>query len=288
MTPDFFAYNQYRDHVIYKELARVEKVPEFKAVLEMLVQQELDDYNFWKQFASRKRFKVRKIDILFYKLLRRVLGLTFTAKMLEGHEKQMLYMYNDYAKSLMDEKLKVKLKQMIKKEIGHEHALISQVKEEKVKFTSSIVLGLNDGLIELTGALVGFSFALQQTSLVALTGFIMGIAAAMSMASSGYMQAQYERGKDARKAAVYTGSSYIIVVFFLIAPFFIFSSLLLAVLSMLGASISIIAAISFYTSVLFERKFVLQFRQMLIFSLGVAAIAFVVGFLFRIITGISV
>ena len=48
----------------------------------------------------------------------------------------------------------------------------------------SVVLGLNDELVEFTGALAGFTLALSDHRLIALTGSITGIAAALSMASS--------------------------------------------------------------------------------------------------------
>jgi len=288
MTPDFFAYNQYRDHVMYKALAETEPVPEFKEILEKLVEQEYDDYVFWSQFARQKTFYIRPLEIKLFKLIRKIFGLTFTAKLLEGHEKQMQGHYGDYLNTLTDDALKGKMEEMIIQEKEHERYLLSQVKEDKVRFISNIVLGINDGLIELTGALVGFSLALQHTPLVALSGIITGVSAALSMAASAYMQAQYEEGRDARKAAFYTGISYIVVVCILVAPFLLAQSVTSALLCMSGLTLVIILAISWYTTVLFERPFGRQFIQMLLFSVGIAAVAFGIGLLSRFVVGIPV
>lgn len=287
MTPDFFAYNQYRDHVVYKALAETESSPEFKGILEKLVEQEYDDYVFWRQFAAQKTFRVPSYEVKLFKLIRQIFGLTFTAKLLEGHEKQMQGHYGDYLNTLTDEPLKEKMRAMIIREKEHERYLLSQVKEDKVRFMSNIVLGLNDGLIELTGALVGFSLALQQTPLVALSGIITGVSAALSMSASAYMQAQYEEGRNAKKAALYTGISYIVVVCILVAPFLSAQRIALALLCMLGLALVIILAISCYTTVLFERPFRRQFSQMFFFSIGIATVAFGVGLLARLFIGVS-
>ena len=55
-----------------------------------------------------------------------------------------------------------------------------------------MVLGLNDALVEFTGALAGYTFALQNTLLVAMTGLITGVAASLSMATSEYLSTKSE------------------------------------------------------------------------------------------------
>ena len=194
MTPEQFAYNEYRDYITYRELAKIEPIPEFKKILEELIQHELSDYNFWLQFSSKKKFSASPVEIFFLKLMRKILGLAFTAKFLEGGEKKAIQNYTDFLKTA-DEKVHAKIKEIIEHERYHERELINQVREEQVEFTGSIILGINDGLIELTGVLVGFSFALMNPMWVASAGFITGIAATLSMASSAYMQARHEEGK---------------------------------------------------------------------------------------------
>jgi len=44
----------------------------------------------------------------------------------------------------------------VKEEDEHEHKLIAMLKEKKLNYMGSIVLGLSDALVELTGALAGF------------------------------------------------------------------------------------------------------------------------------------
>lgn len=153
---------------------------------------------------------------------------------------------------------------------------------------AGIVLGINDGLIELTGALVGLSFALRDAKIVALTGLITGVAASLSMAASAYMHARQEVGTDAAATAFYTGISYLVVVAFLVAPFFVFPNVARAVPVMLAVALLIIVAVSSYTARYHERRFTKELGLMLAFSLGVAAITFVIGQVLKRIIGIEI
>ncbi len=152
----------------------------------------------------------------------------------------------------------------------------------------SLVLGINDGLIELTGALVGFSFALRDPGLVALSGLITGVAASLSMAASAFMQARHEEGKDAPKAAIYTGLSYSGVVLFLVLPYLFLRNVRWALLIMLGVALVIIAVTTYFTSRMFNRRFLPEFAMMLVFSLGVATVAFLLGLWLRSAIGVKI
>lgn len=278
---DYFAFNQYRDYIIYKELAKIESDLEFKSVLESLIEQEYRDYSFWLQFSQKKRFSISAIDILRFKLIRKVLGLTFAVKFLEGRERNMINAYSDFLNTVGDEKIKNGIIQIIEREREHEKKFIGQIKEERVEFLGNVVLGLNDGLIELSGALIGFSFAFFHPLFVALSGLIVGFSASLSMASSAYMQARHEEGKEPLKAALYTGLAYLVVVVALVAPFFIFSQIVFALISMAAFIVFIIVSLSFYSSVLLERPFFKQVIEMSTLSVGVAIATFAIGLIVR-------
>src|SRR5690606_6159914 len=100
----------------------------------------------------------------------------------------------------------------------HEAELLSMIEEEKLNYVGSIVLGLNDALVELTGALAGLTFALQNGVLIASSGLITGIAASLSMAASEYLSQRAEGNENALKSAVYTGVTYISTVLLFILP----------------------------------------------------------------------
>ncbi len=278
---DAFAYDEYKDYLIYKELLERETDPELKKVLTEIVGHQFEHYGFWETLSTKKEFVIPPYKIWFFRMIRKVLGLTFTLRFLERDEREAIKRYKELLATTKEPPIKERLKKIIYHEEYHEKRLIGEIKEEKVEFISSIILGLNDGLIELMGALVGFSFAFNNHTVVALTGLITGVAASLSMASSAYMQARHETGKDARKSGIYTGVSYIIVVLLLVAPFFFISSSFIAMAVMFFIALFIISSISYYTAIIFERNFTNQFGEMLLFSIGVTLITFLIGSFFR-------
>lgn len=284
MTPDQFALNEYRDYVTYRELAKIETVPAFKRTLEELVRHEWEDFEFWRQFSPKKEFRLRPWELPVLLLMRRLLGLTFTAKYLERHEQRAVRDYTAYLKTANDP-LRRRIQDILAREQEHEQTLIDQFRERRVQFLGSVVLGVNDGLIELTGALTGFAFALHDGRQVALFGSVTGIAASLSMAASAYMQARYEPGKDPRRAGLYTGLSYLLVVVGLILPFLLVPDVWAAFGIMMAVILALIAALSGYAAILFDRDFKRQFGEMLALSVGVAGIAFLLGSLVRRLLG---
>ena len=275
-SAEFFAYHQYKDYVIFSQLVKIESNRAFRKILTKLIEQEYTDFKFWLQFCEKKIFTVPFYEVFFFTLLRRIFGLTFTAKFLERDEGNIIGAYEILMNSL-EEPLRSSVAEILEREREHEQILINQFKEGKVEFLGSIILGLNDGLVELGGALVGFTFTISHTRTVAVLGCITGIAAAFSMSASAYLQARYDRTKKPIVAAMYTGVTYLIVVCLLIAPFFIMETKT-AALSVLGCIIALIIAVtSFYASVVFDRKFFAVAREMVLLSVGVAFLTFVLA-----------
>lgn len=286
MTADEFAHAEFRDYTIYQALAQVESDPQFKKILNKLVDHEWGDYNFWLQFSEKKQFHIHPLGVFFLKWARRFLGLTFIAKLLEGGERRAIKNYNSFL-ATAPVHMRDNIRSIIEHERYHEGALVAQIQEDKVKFISSIMLGLNDALIEIIGALVGFSFAFTNQRTVALGGLITGIAASLSMASSAYLQAFHEQGKDPRKASLYTGVSYGTVVVILVLPYLLLPTTLTALVVMLLAAGLIILATAYYISIIFERQYVKQLRLMAYLSVGVAVVSFIIGTIAKGFLGVT-
>lgn len=146
-------------------------------------------------------------------------------------------------------------------------------------YCSSIALGLNDALVEFTGALAGFSFALETTRLVALTGAISGIAAALSMAASEYLsiRADPTPRKCPRRAALCTGASYLLTVTLLILPYLIFRRAGVALGLMLLMAFGVILLFSYLYTRLSGTSFRRHLVEMVAVSFGVALLSFLIG-----------
>jgi VIT1/CCC1 family predicted Fe2+/Mn2+ transporter len=163
------------------------------------------------------------------------------------------------------------------------------LEEERLRYVGSIVLGLNDALVELTGALAGLTLALQNTKRIALTGSITGIAAALSMAVAEYLSIQAERSsQNPFKAAFYTGVTYVATVLLLILPYLFFANFYAALICTLVIAVSIFAAFNYYISIAKDLAFGKRFMEMAGLSLGVAGVSFLVGLALRAFLGVEV
>ncbi|MEK6915173.1 MAG: VIT1/CCC1 transporter family protein [Nanoarchaeota archaeon] len=148
-------------------------------------------------------------------------------------------------------------------------------------YNGAVVLGLNDALVELSGALVGLSFALAQSKVIATVGLITGFAAALSMAASEYLSAKEDNRKNPIKASAYTGMAYILAVIVLVIPYFILSNTYYATATMFALVVLIIAGFTKYDSKLHNERFGSKFIEMLSITIAVSVISFLFGMLVK-------
>lgn len=275
--------NELNESYIYEAIAKKMKDGHNKETLMRLASEEKAHYEIWKSYTKRE-LKPNKFKILKYKWMATILGFTFAVKLMEKGEEAAQSEYA-FLESEVPESIEIR-----KQEEEHEQALLAILDEERLQYVGSMVLGMNDALVELTGSLAGFTFALQNTRLVALSGLIIGISATLSMASSEFLAARSEGRKDAFKSCAYTGIAYLITVVLLILPYLLFSNVqyLLALLAMLAIVIAIIAVFTYYISVAKDEKFTPKFLEMSLISVGVAIISFVVGILAKKFLGVDV
>jgi VIT1/CCC1 family predicted Fe2+/Mn2+ transporter len=273
-----FQRNEITEHYIYRKLAQSVKDEQNKQVLLDISDEELKHYQIWKTYTNQD-VKPARLMLLKYYLIARILGITFGVKLMEKGEESAQVSYHDIAQQVSD------ARRIIKDENEHENKLIGMINEERLMYVGSIVLGLNDALVELTGALAGFTFAFQNTRLIALAGLITGIAASLSMGASEYLSTKSETDeeglKDPVKASVYTSLAYVLTVAFLILPFFVLPNVYVALGATLVNALIVILLFTFYVSVAKDLPFRKRFLEMATLSLCVAALTFAIGFLIR-------
>ncbi len=278
-----FQRNEITEYYIYNKLANIfkNKNAAKSKILKKIANEELKHYKIWKKY-SKTEIKPNKFKIYFYYLISRIFGITFGMKLMENAESGAQLCYKKLIRKIPE------AKKIIADEDKHEKQLIDMINEKRLTYIGSIVLGLNDALVELTGTLAGLSFALQNTKLVAVAGLITGIAASFSMAASEYLSSKAEGAKDALTSCFFTGIAYIFTVILLVLPYFIFTSYLHALLVTLGVAIFIILIFNFYISVAKDYNFKRRFTEMALISLGVATLSFGIGLAVRIFIGIDI
>ena len=271
------------ESVIYEEIAKFAKGEENRQTLMRLAKEEKAHYEIWKKYTGIE-MQPEKFKIFKYKMLARIFGFTFAVKLMERGEENSQEEYDKLAKEV-EESIIIR-----QQEEEHENALLNMLDEERLQYVGSMVLGLNDALVELTGSLAGFTFAMQNTRLIALSGLIIGISATFSMASSEFLAAKSEGRDDALKSCAYTGTAYLVTVVLLILPYLLLgnSQYILALGLMMLTVILIIAGFTYYTSVAQDQPFKSRFAEMAIISISVAVISFFVGVAAKAILGVDI
>jgi VIT1/CCC1 family predicted Fe2+/Mn2+ transporter len=270
------------EHHIYTKIASVTRDQKNREVLEQIAFEEMEHYAIWKRY-TRQDIAPAFIAIWFYYFMARILGITFTLKLMESVEKKA---------QVPDPALRAAIPEidaMLAREEEHENKLIALIDEERLRYMGSVVLGLNDALVEFTGMLAGLTFALQNSQIIAVAGLITGVAASLSMGSSEYLSQKSDGGTtDPVKAAIYTGFTYMVTVVLLILPFLVLTSPYIALVLTLIGAVAVIFFFTYYISVAKDLPFRSRFIEMLAISFGIAAISFVIGLAIRLVLNVNV
>jgi vacuolar iron transporter family protein len=277
-----FQQTEITEYYIYKRLAKHIRSKENASILDQIAEDELRHYNGWKQY-TQEEVAPRWFYVWFYYLVSITFGFTFGVKLMEMGEQAAQKNYAAVAREVPE------ASKYEQEEDQHEKKLVEMLDEERLQYAGSVVLGLNDALVELTGALAGLTLALQNTKLIALSGLITGIAASMSMAASEYLSTRSEETtKEPVRAAVYTGIAYIMTVTLLVLPYLLIENYYIDLAITMTIAVLIIAVFNYYISVAKGESFKARFLEMAGLSLGVATFSFIIGFFIRKWLGIEI
>jgi VIT1/CCC1 family predicted Fe2+/Mn2+ transporter len=266
-----FQRDEITEYHIYRALARLAKSEHNRRVMKTISEQELLHYQIWQKYSG-EQVRPDTVRQWFYIIISVIFGVTFGVKLMEKRENNAQISYGEFL-SIVPEAGEIE-----QQENEHENELISMIDEDKLKYMGSVVLGLNDALVEFTGAFAGFTFALQNSRLIAMVGLIMGFSASLSMAASEYLSTKTEdAGRTPLKACVYTGTAYVLTVLLLITPFLILQNPFIALALAVILGVFLILVFSFYFSVVRDISFRHRFIEMFAISMSVAAVSFMIG-----------
>ena len=261
------------EYHVYKNIARTLPDEENRRVVEEIGADEKRHYEIWKGYTG-KEVQPNRFQIWLYTTISRLFGFTFGFKLMELGEEKAQVNYERIADAIPE------AQDVIRNEDSHENKLLEMLDEEALIYAGSVVLGLNDALVELTGALAGLTLAFRDVNAIALSGLVTGIAASFSMGASEYLSTGSEdTEKNPVRAAVYTFIAYIATVALLILPYLLLDNKFVCLAISLVTSVVIIAAFNFYISVAKDVPFGKRFLEMAGLSLSVAALSFLIGHL---------
>ena len=274
-----------KGYYLYMSVSKRVRDPENAKLMRRIADEEKRHYEIFTGYTGEEingnSFSI-KAAVFINTIIALLFGLTFTLKIFEKIEAAT----TDYLKAAEEIP---EINKIIEDEENHEQKLIALIDEEKLSYIGSVVLGLNDALVELTGALAGFTLSVRSSRTIALLGLITGISAAFSMAASEYLSSKAEKKENFKpgRASLYTGIAYIFTVVLLVLPFLFLSNYLAALLITIGIAMAVIAVFNFYISVAMDEGFFSRFLEMAIISIGVAAVSFLIGFLVKKYLGLD-
>ena len=179
------------DLSLYKALRDISNDTESQKVLDELIVVETQHLAFWQKFFDSRLTALdpgRRLKLQFMILACRILGTTGIHLVLEAIEvhgvRKYLTLWNIYK----DQPLGNALKGILMDEFKHEDVLVSQLTERKINPARirNIFLGLNDGLVEILGAVSGFFGAFGDAMTVLIAASTTAVAGSISMAAGAY------------------------------------------------------------------------------------------------------
>ncbi len=274
------------EKVIYMRIAKYIKDDKNRATLLRIAEEEQKHYDIWKKYSGQD-MPPSKLKVFYYTTMAKFFGYTFTIKQME--KKLNKDSFDEKTQEILMKEIPETIT-VLNDELVHEQELIGLLDEERLQYVGSMVLGLNDALVEFTGSLAGYTFAMQSNKLISLAGLITGISATLSMASSEFLSTRSEEGENALRSAAYTGIAYFFTVIMLILPYLLLPENMygISLAIMLVLVVVIIAAFNYYISVAKDFSFKKRFGEMAGISLTVAALSFVIGLLVKKFLGIDI
>jgi len=299
------------DLTLYQSLLRVAP-PGLRPILEQLIPIETRHYGFWQEFFGLEITTLdlpRRAKLALLVGLARLLGAPGIHLILEAIEVYGVRKYLAVWRQYEGGPLGAAVRGILEDEFKHEDAVVMADSERQVspQRVRDIFLGLNDGLVEILGAVSGFFGAFTNTTTVLVAGIMVGVAGAFSMGAGAYLAGSSEaevRDTEVRRrrflgeaeategsadtplaSGVWVGVSYVIGAVVPILPVLFGARTLLPSLVVAGGVIVIVSAIlAFLSGMNVKRRILLNLAIMA----SAVAISYLIGLVAQSVWGISV
>ena len=262
-------------HIIFSDLAKREKNKELKGILERLSATENKHAKMWAKILEISRIKVPRRTSKFFVfailLLRHLLGLVLAVKAAERFETQLDKKIVEVERyGGLEPHEKEIIKEIIKDELKNEAPLKVKILayNQVLNNIRDIIIGMNDGLVEVLAAVSGLGAALHTPVLILVGGIIIALSGTLSMTGSAFISTSYEinvnsksgKKRSAKSSAFYVGGAYVIGAIVPLIPFAfgaggyygIAISIMLtaAVLSIVASLVALVSGISIKSNIL--------------------------------------
>jgi vacuolar iron transporter family protein len=171
---------------------------DLRRILDELIQVETRHVAFWQEFFGLRdldRLDLgRRLKLVVLRAFARIFGAAGIHLVLEAIEVHGVRKYVRVWARYKDGPLGAAVREILEDEFEHEDMVVTgeaarHINPERVR---NVFLGLNDGLVEILGAVSGFFAAFGSSVAVLAAGFTVAVAGAMSMAAGAYIGASSE------------------------------------------------------------------------------------------------
>lgn len=299
------------DLTLYRSLHRV-AAADLRAVLEQLIPIETRHYAFWQEFfglAITRLDPSRRLKLALLVGVARLFGAPAIHLILEAIEVYGVRKYLAVWRRYEGGPLGQAVRGILEDEFKHEDAVVTAESERQLspQRVRDIFLGLNDGLVEILGAVSGFFGAFASATTVLVAAMMVGVAGALSMGAGAYLAGSSEaevRDTEVRRrrflgeadategradtplaSGVRVGASYVIGAVVPVLPVLFGARTLLPSLVVAGGVIVIVSAIlAFLSGMNVRRRILLN----LAIIAGAVAISYLIGRVAQSVWGVSV
>ena len=299
------------DLSLYRALRRRAGAP-LATILDQLIPIETRHYEFWQEVFGLKLERLdlgRRTKLLLLVALARLFGAPAIHLILEAIEVFGVRKYLSVWRQYEGGPLGRAVREILEDEFKHEDAVVSAEAERQInpQRVRDIFLGLNDGLVEILGAVSGFFGAFTNATTVLVAGLMVGVAGALSMGAGAYLAGSSEaevRDTEARRrrflgetdgagepadspiaSGVRVGVSYVIGAVVPVLPVLFGARTLLPSLLVAGCVIVLVSTILAFLSGM-------DVKRRILLNLGIiaaaVAISYLIGLVAKAVWGISV
>jgi vacuolar iron transporter family protein len=163
-----------------------------REILDELIRVEANHIAFWQHFFDLHLTTLdfpRRVKLRLVTLVCRLFGPSAIHLVLEAIEVYGVRKYLAVWRTYKDQPIGEAVKGILIDEFKHEDTIVTQMAERKINPAKirNIFLGLNDGLVEILGAVSGFFAAFGDSVTVLIAGSTTAVAGALSMAAGAYV-----------------------------------------------------------------------------------------------------
>ncbi len=278
--------------VAARRMAEIEKDKDTRIILEKIAALEERHAELWKKIISSDDLHVSqyKIELSASRILfmRRVLGVALTVRTVERLEGVLYdkmisaakrFRLSNVEKSVINrirDDEKENMRPLEKKVIQYNH-ILNNIKD--------VVLGMNDGLVEVLAAVVGLAAALHASYVVLIGGLIVAVSGTLSMAAGAYLSTEYERSINVREdgmsrpkiSALYMGVFYAMGAVVPLIPFIFGAGGVYAIASAIILTSVMLTIASTIIAIVSGTSITKRIAKTLLISIGVALVTILLG-----------